>query len=122
MPNAPESGPWTADKGRRRSLRVMLSVTLIVRGKAPDGKEFSEETKSLVVNAHGALIQLRSEVKADQKVTMTHKGTQETQECRIVYVGAMQGGKAQVGIEFAKASPQFWQISFPPEDWNVEEE
>lgn len=110
------------DKGRRRSLRVMLSVTLIVRGKGSDGKEFSEETKSLVVNAHGALIQLRSEVKADQKVTMMHKGTNETQDCRIVYVGAMQGGKAQVGIEFAKPSPQFWQISFPPEDWNAVED
>jgi hypothetical protein len=122
MSNTQESGSWTPDKGRRRSLRVMLSVTVIVRGKGPDGKEFSEETKSLVVNAHGALIQLRSDVKADQKVTMTHKGTHETQECRIVYVGAMQGGKAQVGIEFAKASPKFWQISFPPEDWNVVED
>ncbi|HEV2290184.1 MAG TPA: hypothetical protein VGR81_14675 [Candidatus Acidoferrales bacterium] len=122
MPNVSESGSLMPDKGRRRSLRVMLSVTLIVRGKGSDGKEFSEETKSLVVNAHGALIQLRSEVKADQKVTMMHKGTNETQDCRIVYVGAMQGGKAQVGIEFAKPSPQFWQISFPPEDWNAVED
>ena len=92
-------------------------------GKNPDGKEFTEETKTLVVNAHGALIQLRADVKADQKVAMTHKGTKESLECRIVYVGTtMQGGKAQVGIEFSKPSAKFWQISFPPDDWNVVED
>jgi len=111
------------DKGRRRSLRVMLSVTVIVRGKNADGKTFEEETKTLVVNAHGALIHLRSDVKADQKITLVHKGTRQEQESRIVYVGtAMHGGKAQVGIEFDKASPKFWQISFPPDDWNAPED
>lgn len=108
------------DKGRRRSMRVMLSVTVVVRGKNPDGKSFfDEETKTLVVNAHGALIHLRSEVKAEQRITLTHKGTEETESCRIVYVGRMQAGKAQIGIEFDKPAPKFWGISFPPEDWNV---
>lgn len=108
------------DKGRRRSMRVMLSVTVIVRGKNPDGCSFfDEEAKTLVVNAHGALIHLRSEVKADQKITLTHKATKESEGCRIVYVGRMQGGKAQVGIEFDKPAPKFWGISFPPEDWNI---
>jgi hypothetical protein len=118
-----ETGPsseLTLDKGRRRSMRVMLSVTITVRGKNPDGKSFfEEETKTLVVNAHGALIHLRSEVKADQKITMTHKASHQTESCRIVYVGRMQGGKAQVGIEFDTPAPKFWGISFPPEDWNV---
>lgn len=123
MTDQASAADLTLDKGRRRSMRVMLSVTVVVRGKNPDRKSFfDEETKTLVVNAHGALIHMRSEVKADEKVTLTHKGTQETESCRIVYVGRMQGGKAQVGIEFDKASPKFWGISFPPEDWNVVEE
>lgn len=120
MTDSSGSADLALDKGRRRSMRVMLSVTVIVRGKTPDGKSsFEEETKTLVVNAHGALIHLRSEVKADQKITLTHKGAQETEGCRIVYVGRIQGGKAQVGIEFDKPAPKFWGISFPPEDWNV---
>jgi len=123
MSTPSSAGDLALDKGRRRSLRVMLSVTVIVRGKGADGKAFEEETKTLVVNAHGALIHLRSDAKADQKITLIHKGTQQLQECRVVYVGAtMQGGKAQVGIEFDKASAQFWQISFPPDDWNVPED
>jgi hypothetical protein len=123
MATPPNAGDLALDKGRRRSLRVMLSVTVSVRGKNPDGKAFEEETNTLVVNAHGALIHLRSDVKADQRITLTHKRTQEARQCRIVYVGTtMQGGKAQVGIEFEKASPKFWQISFPPDDWNVPED
>jgi hypothetical protein len=120
MPDAPNLSELTLDKGRRRSMRVMLSVTIIVRGKNPDGRTFfDEETKTLVVNAHGALIHLRSEVKADQKITMTHRASGMTESCRIVYVGKIQGGKAQVGIEFDQPSPKFWGISFPPEDWNL---
>jgi hypothetical protein len=120
MAEQPGSSDLALDKGRRRSMRVMLSVTVIVRGKNPEGKTFfDEETKTLVVNAHGALIHLRSEVVADQKITLTHKGTEESETCRIVYVGRMQGGKAQVGIEFDKPAPKFWGISFPPDDWNV---
>lgn len=123
MSNPPSAGDLPLDKGRRRSLRVMLSVTVIVRGKNAEGNAFEEETKTLVVNAHGALIHLRADVKADQKIILIHKGTQEAQQSRIVYVGTtMQGGKAQVGIEFDKAAPKFWQISFPPDDWNVPED
>lgn len=121
MENPPGNSQLTVDKGRRRSLRVLLSVPVIIRGANPDGAAFSEETKTLVVNAHGALIHIRAEVKANQQITMTYKGTGDTQECRVVYVGPTQAGKAQAGIEFAKPSPKFWQISFPPEDWNLPE-
>ena len=119
----PSAEELPLDRGRRRSLRVMLSVTVIVRGKNQEGETFEEETNTLVVNAHGALIHLRSDVKADQKITLIHKGTRQEQESRIVYVGTtMQGGKAQVGVEFDKAAPAFWQISFPPDDWNAPED
>jgi hypothetical protein len=37
-------------------------------------------------------------------------------------VGAAQAGKAQMGVEFVKASRTFWQIDFPPEDWVVPED
>lgn len=121
MPVPSGSSELTLDKGRRRSLRVLLSVPVVIRSASPSASVLEEETKTLVVNAHGALIQLSGDFKPNQRVTMTHKGTDETQECRIVYVGPLQGGKAQVGIEFAKPSPTFWRISFPPEDWNVPE-
>lgn len=103
-------------------MRVLLSVPIQVSGKAVDGKPFSEETRTLVVNAHGALISLAARVTAGQSITIANKATQQSQESRVVYLGNPQAGKTQMGVEFTKPSPSFWQIDFPPDDWVVPED
>jgi len=108
---------WATDSGRRRSMRVLLSVPILVSGKLPGGQEFNEEAKTLVVNAHGALIALNAAVSADQLVTVSNKTTRQSLDCRIVYVGRSQDEKTQMGLEFLQPCPGFWQIDFPPEDW-----
>jgi len=115
----PTSPEWAVDKGRRRSLRVLLTVSVILSGKTADGKNFEEETKTLVVNAHGALVLLASAVAQGQVLILTHNGTKEKLSCRVAYVGPTQGGKTQVGVEFMEAAPGFWQVNFPPEDWKA---
>jgi hypothetical protein len=112
---------WIADPGRRRSMRVLLSVPIGVKGKNTSGQEFDEETRTLVVNAHGALISLKAPVSAGQHLTLSNRATRKTVPCRIVYLGAQQAGKVQMGIEFDSPCPSFWQIDFPPEDWVVPE-
>jgi len=114
-----EKQAWITDPGRRRSMRVLLSVPILVRGKTAQNHDFNEETRTLVVNAHGALISLTAQVVANQKIFVSNNATQQTQECRIVYLGNTQAGKAQMGVEFLNPSPTFWQIDFPPEDWVV---
>jgi hypothetical protein len=116
-----ERQSWATDPGRRRSMRVLLSVPIQVRGKNAQNQDFTEETRTLVVNAHGALISLSAQVVVDQKVFVSNSATHQTQECRVVYFGNMQAGKAQMGVEFLTPSPAFWQIDFPPEDWVVPE-
>lgn len=108
---------WIADTGRRRSMRVLLSVPILVSGKTVQKQDFAEETRTLVVNAHGALISLKTVLVAGQKVTLEHKASQERLECRVVYASKPQGGWAQAGIEFLAPSPFFWHIDFPPDDW-----
>jgi hypothetical protein len=109
------------DAGRRRSMRVLLSVPILVSGKDSKQQDFHEETRTLVVNAHGALISLAAPVVAGQQITISNKATQEQRECRIVYLGTPNAGKVQMGIEFVKPSPSFWHIDFPPDDWVVPE-
>jgi PilZ domain len=116
-----EKQTWATDPGRRRSMRVLLSVPIHVSGKTAENQDFKEETRTLVVNAHGALISLAARVTADQRITISNKATQQSLECRVVYVGNLQAGKMQMGIEFVKPSPAFWQIDFPPDDWVVPE-
>lgn len=123
-PTAPkkEAQKLITDPGRRRSMRVLLSVPITVKGKTAANQDFDEETRTLVVNAHGALISLAASVAAAQEITVANKATDSTQQCRVVYVGSQQAGKSQMGIEFVKPSPSFWQIDFPPDDWVVPED
>jgi hypothetical protein len=102
-------------------MRVLLSVPIQANGKAADGEDFKEEARTLVVNAHGALISLATAVVAGQHITISNKATSQSLDCRIVYLGTAQGGKTQMGIEFVRPSPSFWQIDFPPDDWVVPE-
>lgn len=121
-PSAADTKNWIADAGRRRSMRVLLSVPILVNGKNTKNEDFNEATRTLVVNAHGALISLAAPVAAGQKITVSNKATQKSIECKIVYLGASQAGKVQMGIEFEKACSSFWQIDFPPDDWIVPED
>jgi len=102
-------------------MRVLLSVPILVTGHDSAKREFHEETRTLVVNAHGALITIQTPVTSGQKLTLSNRATKQSQDCRVVHVGNQQGGKTQMGVEFLKPSPSFWQIDFPPEDWVVPE-
>lgn len=114
--------PVGPEVSRRRSQRVFLSVRVIVRSEnAPQNAAFEEETQTMVVNVHGALILLAAKVIKGQKLRMTNRVTKAEQLCQVASLGPKSEGKTQVGVEFLKPSPDFWQISFPPEDWVVPE-
>jgi PilZ domain len=114
--------PGGPDASRRRSQRVILSLRVIVRtDDGPKATSFEEETHTLIVNAHGALIALKAKVAKGQKLRLTNRATKAEQACQVASLGPTSEGKAQVGVEFLKPCPDFWQISFPPQDWVVPE-
>jgi len=113
--------PLSETNSNRRSRRVLLSVPIRVNGKTVGDQHFEEQARTLVVNAHGALISLEAQVSTDQIITVSNKSTNQSRECRVVHIGTRQGGKCQVGLEFVTPSPSFWQIDFPPDDWVVPE-
>lgn len=102
-------------------MRVLLSVPIWVQGKNASGEAFEEQTRTLVVNAHGALISLATPVTAGSLITISNHATQKSVGSRIVYLGAQEAGKVQMGIEFESPCPSFWQIDFPPDDWVIPE-
>jgi hypothetical protein len=105
---------------RRRSQRVILTLAVTVRTvDAASQASFSEETQTLVVNVHGALVLLSGRVTKGQKLLLTNRATMAEQECRVASIGTQSAGKTQVGVEFLQPSPDFWRISFPPSDWVV---
>jgi len=110
---------WATTTGpeltRRRSHRVLLHVPVTVSSEEPK-LQFKEQTTTLVVNAHGALITLEAKANQNQKLFIS-SGSSDKQACRVVYVGPTLQGRTQYGIEFAEPAPNFWHITFPPEDW-----
>jgi PilZ domain-containing protein len=103
---------------RRRSQRVLMQVSIRIRGTDAQGQKFEEETETLAINAHGALILLTARVTSGCKVEVKHKRTEEEQECQVVFLGPVRGGRAEVGLEFSSPRPAFWRVAFPPEDWS----
>jgi hypothetical protein len=108
----------TAPSPRRRSQRVLMQVGVRIRGTDAESKAFSEETATLAINAHGALVLMQARITSGSKVHLFHNRTQEEQECHVVFLGPVRAGKSEVGLEFSTPCPSFWRVAFPPEDWS----
>jgi hypothetical protein len=72
----------------------------------------------MVVNAHGALVSLKTPVAKGQMLRIQTATSPDEQECQVSWIGPTADGKTQCGIEFTRPSPKFWGVSFPPEDWS----
>ncbi len=103
---------------RRRSQRVLMQVALRLRGVDVQGQNFEEFTETLAINAHGALVLLEARVTSGSVIQVRHNKTEEEQECHVVFLGPVRGGKAEVGLEFTVPRSSFWRVAFPPEDWS----
>ena len=103
---------------KRRSQRVLMQVPVRLRGQDAQGASFDEETETLAINAHGALVLLQARVTSGALIQLQHKRTTEEQECQVVFLGPVRGNKAEIGLEFSAPRPQFWRVAFPPEDWS----
>lgn len=116
MTDGAHKGPGhPADK--RRSQRILLQIPLLVRAQFEDGLPIKEDTSTLEVNAHGGLIALAMKVRPGQKLVLRNWATAKEQECRVVHVREIPGGKNEVGVAFPFPMPRFWHVQFPPPDW-----
>jgi hypothetical protein len=107
---------------RRRSHRVHIAMPVLVRGKKGEqGQPFEEQTHTISVNAHGCMVRMSTPVTRTQEITIINPKTAEELPCTVTSIGQRDGGRQEVGVEFAEASPVFWRIAFPPEDWDPSE-
>ncbi len=100
-------------KASRRSRRVSLRVPVVVYGQDRSVGAFHEETSTNLVSAHGGLVALIARVGVGETVLVVNKATQEEQECRVTYVGSLEGPKKKVGLALLRSAPNFWGLNFP---------
>jgi hypothetical protein len=102
---------------RRRSERLFLHVSLIVRGESAKRKVFLEPTFTISVSAHGALVVMSTKVALGQAIFLKNLGAQKEMEGRVTRFGSHYGNQAQVGINFMRPTLTFWPAVFPPKSW-----
>jgi hypothetical protein len=102
---------------RRRSQRVLMKIPVRVSGQAGAAAFFEEDTHTLAISAHGALIVVAAPVYRGQRFTLSNIPTNAALECVVVHVDKVPGEQTQVGVEFMLPNPTFWRVAFPPKDW-----
>jgi len=107
----------TTSAKERRSSRIFTRIPVRASGKNIQGRKFRENSQTIVINAHGALLYLQEEITMGNQLVLINPVTEEEQECRVVYLGEMSDKGTRVGIEFLSPSPHFWGVDFAPKDW-----
>jgi PilZ domain len=107
---------WLA-ANRRRSHRVLMKIPVQVSGQAGAASPFEEETHTLAISAHGALIVVTEPMYRGQRFNLSNIQTKAALECVVVHVERISGEQSRVGVEFMLPNPTFWRVAFPPKDW-----
>lgn len=98
----------------RRTERVFIRIPVEVKGNDCDGKPFSEKTATVVVNGHGARINLKAVLRPQDEVTVTNAQNSMTCPFRVVERATKPlGTGAEWGIECLEPDKNFWGIMFP---------
>ena len=108
---------WLASN-RRRSQRVLMKVPVRVSVQAGATPLTEEETHTLAVSAHGALIAVSAPLCRGQRLTLSNPQTKGSLECVVAHIDRFPNEQVKVGVEFLLPNPTFWRVAFPPKDWS----
>jgi hypothetical protein len=126
---APEHGgildSWIAESretswlaaNRRRSQRVLMKIPVRVSVQAGTASLSEQETHTLAVSAHGALIAVSAPLYRGQRLTLSNPQTKDSLECVVAHIDRFPNEPMKVGVEFLLPNPTFWHVAFPPKDW-----
>ena len=92
-------------------------MPICVSHSVSERQEWREETSTVVVNAHGALILLNHDVEVGQMLKLSDVKTGDGRPCRVVMIGTRLQGLVEVGVELLAPFNDFWRTTNPPSDW-----
>lgn len=96
---------------------VALETLVTVTGARPSSEGsrdlFTEETKTILVFADGAVIQLAAAVSVGQLLFLTNKKSNEEVVCQIIHKRIYRPTVCYVELQFTEEKPNFWGVAFP---------
>ena len=96
---------------------MLMRIPVRVSGQIGTASPFEEDTHTLAISAHGAMVVVAAPVYRGQQFTLLNVQTKAALECVVVHVDTYPGEPSQVGVEFLLPNPTFWRVAFPPKDW-----
>ncbi|MGB7847060.1 MAG: PilZ domain-containing protein [Candidatus Acidiferrum sp.] len=104
---------------RRRSERVPLQLRVVVETEIEEGKRVRLDAFTVVVNAHGGLLEMGLKLPKGHPFFVTNPAAGVQRACKVVGIRSSMDGLFAVGFEFNTPTPQFWPIALPPTDWGT---
>src|ERR1700735_646898 len=105
-------------QNRRRSKRLRARIPVRVRLQDASKHSVAENTHTVIINDHGALLLLAATTSIQQVIHIENLITGKELLCRVANVGPSFMGKTQIAIEFTMPMPGFWEA--PPAPKNAE--
>ncbi len=98
----------------RRGERVLISISIQVRGLREDNTKVDEGAEAIVVSRFGALLRMDSLLKMGSALTVTNSLSKEEEVFRVAWIGERRpDGRWDIGVEAANPREDFWGIRFP---------
>jgi hypothetical protein len=102
----------------RRSTRLAIAIPITFSGKDAAGNAFKENTRTIIVNKHGAKILTAHQMTLGAEVQVENRALGLTGRACIVWISEkrLPQKPGEVGIQLFEAE-NIWGIEFPPQDW-----
>jgi hypothetical protein len=97
----------------RRSSRIAMEIAIRLIGSDMEGKTFSEETKTIVLNRHGSGVVSQYRLTPEQEITIRRLDINK-QAARVVGLVGSKAGIHTYGLALLDPNLDFWGIEFPP--------
>ena len=94
--------------GQRKSQRKAVFLQVEVAWVQPDGTRTKDVGVTEEVNAHGAVLRIKTRPPMNVEIDLTNTHTGKSTKARIVGVRPSVGGQQRVAVELAEPSYVFW--------------
>lgn len=101
----------TEESDNQTTFRItQIKLDLFVYGYGSDGNPFYEDASTIAMGARGGLISMKTAVRPGQRLILTNKQNECSQECVVEFLGARFVRGVDVGFEFSNPAPEFWAV------------
>ncbi len=132
MAAPPKQDKAEAQAAGRRSTRLFISIPITISGKDSAGHTFKENTKTLIINKHGAKITTVHQVALGAELTVENRALGRTAKGNVVWLGVPDKDTIEIIVGrivspfpflaiHGTEAQNIWGIEFPPDDWGISE-